>query len=112
LEALGVIVRQKRSKGRYGRSSDLTIINLHRRFDIGAKEVQAANRKLAAQSSNRKKLILPTGSPLPGNTKRITYPLIQGGNLSGLGTDGGYRTRPALAVVNGAPILPYGEDDL
>lgn len=110
LEALGVIVRTVRSRGRHGRASDLIILTLHRRFDITAKDIRAVRQRLAEESSNRKKSTVPTGRRLPGNSKRTTYPIIQGGNLSGLGTGACSKPRPALAVVNGS-IFPDGEED-
>lgn len=110
LEALGVITRTKRSRGRQGRASDLIILALHRRFDITAKDIRAARQRLAEESSNRTKSTLPTGQRCPGIIKGKTYPIIQGGNLSGLGTGACSKPRPALAVVNGS-IFPDGEED-
>lgn len=112
LEALGVIHRLPRSKGRFGRASDLITIALHRRFDISAKELRAVREKLAAESSNRKKSTVPTGRRVPGNSKGTTYGIIQGGGLSGLSSDSTALKRPALAVVNGYPFPGYGEDEL
>lgn len=112
LEALGVIHRQRRSKGRYGRTSDLVAIAMHRRFDITAKDLQATRKRLSEESCNRKKSTLPTGRRVPGNSKRTTYGIIHGGNLSGLSSDNANGKRPALAVVNGYPFPAYGEDEL
>ena len=111
LEAIGIIRRTVRSRGRQGRASDLIVLSLHRKFDITAKDLRAVRQRMAEESSNRKKSTLPTGRRVPGNSKRTTYPTIQGGNFSGLGTAPCFRPRPALAVVNGA-IFPDGEDDL
>jgi hypothetical protein len=53
LEALSVISRQKRSRGRHGRTSDLIILALHRQFDITASSLRAVRQRLAEESSNR-----------------------------------------------------------
>lgn len=113
LEALGVIHRVARSKGRFGRASDLITIALHRRFDVTAKELRATRERLVIESSNRKKSTVPTGRRVPGNSKRTTYGIIQGGNLSRLSSDNANGKLPALAVVNGRSVFPgYGEDEL
>lgn len=111
LVALGVIYRIVRSRGRYGRASDLITLAMHRRFNLTPKDLAAVRGRLAEESSNRKKSTLPTGTRVPGNSKGTTYPLIQGGNISGLGRAGGDKPRPALAVVNGS-YFPDWEDEL
>lgn len=110
LEAMSIITRHKRSRGRYGRTSDLIILALHKRFDITAKGIREARARLSEESSNRKKSTLPTGRRVPGNSKRTTYPLIQGGRLSRLGSEGEARPRPALAVVNGSWMPDTGDE--
>jgi hypothetical protein len=110
LEALSIITRHKRSRGRYGRTSDLIILALHKRFDIAAKGIREARARLAGESSNRKNSTLPTGRRVPGNSKRTTFPLIQGGGLSRLGSEGVEGSRPALAVVNGSWVPGAGDD--
>lgn len=112
LEAVGVIHRIARSKGRYGRSSDLITLALHRTFDLSAKELRAARDRLSEKSSNRTESTLPTGQRCPGNSKGTTFGIIQGGGLSGLSAVGTYPKRPALAVVNGSAVLSGWEDEL
>jgi hypothetical protein len=82
LERLGVITRVARSAGRKGRLTDSVTLAMHRTFDLGSNDVRAPLPKPttgtgvphAAESSNRNKSDLATGTRVPGNIKGATYP--------------------------------------
>jgi biotin operon repressor len=82
LERLGIIVRVPRSAGRKGRLTDSVTLAMHRKFDLSPSDVRAVLSKpatgtrlpLEAESSNRNKSTLATGTRVPGNIKRTTYP--------------------------------------
>lgn len=55
LEKLGVISRERRSKGRLGRTTDLITLRLHREFNISKKDISEARKALKAERSNSQK---------------------------------------------------------
>lgn len=56
LEQLGVISRERRSRGRLGRTSDLITLRMHRDFNISKKDISAARKALKAERSNSQDL--------------------------------------------------------
>lgn len=107
LEALGVITRTRRSKGRHGRASDLTVLSMHRLFNVTDKDLRAVRKNLQPD-----KYVVPTGQRCPGIIKVKTFEIIQGGKVSEEGSVGTYLNRPALAVVNGSFFSHGGGDEL
>lgn len=56
LEQLGVISRERRSRGRLGRTSDLITLRMHREFIITKKDISEARKALKEARSNSQKL--------------------------------------------------------
>lgn len=52
LEKLGLISRERRSRGRLGRTSDLITLRLHRDFNITKKDIAEARKALKSERSN------------------------------------------------------------
>jgi Mn-dependent DtxR family transcriptional regulator len=56
LEKLGVISRERRSRARLGRTSDLITLRLHRDFNISKKDIAEARKALKFERSNSQSL--------------------------------------------------------
>ncbi|TIO14905.1 MAG: helix-turn-helix domain-containing protein [Mesorhizobium sp.] len=76
LDSLGVIKRTPRSKGHFGRTSDLIVLAIHRQFDIG----RATIAKARSRTLQPDKLSSATGQIVRGITKGTTEPYQEGEN--------------------------------
>ena len=120
LETLGAISRTARSAGCKGRLTDAVTLAIHRTFDLTPSDIKAKKKLRPADVAtgtagplvpgcyNRNRSTLATGTRVPGNRKRITYP-SQGERHHLSGYSAAPAPAPRLVVVGGTALVGEGD---
>ncbi|MDX6806336.1 helix-turn-helix domain-containing protein [Terrihabitans rhizophilus] len=89
LEALGLIVRMPRSRGRKGRMSDNIILSMHRMFDVSGADIRKAKQARDAP-----------GSTVPVERTVTSGTLLPPASNSPTGTVGSLQAEPEFRGIN------------